>query len=83
MPIARVGIAELRDSLSRHIAAVKNGDEIIVTDHGRPVARIVPAGSSKLDTLIAEGRVVPAPNPAPYHPRPRQLGVTVSDLIER
>ncbi|MDP1795153.1 MAG: type II toxin-antitoxin system prevent-host-death family antitoxin [Acidimicrobiales bacterium] len=83
MPIARVGIAELRDSLSRHIAAVRNGDEIIVTDHGRPVARIVPAGSSKLDTLIAEGRVVPAPNPTAYHPRPRQLGVTVSDLIER
>ena len=83
MATARVGIAELRDSLSRHIAAVKKGDEIVVTDHGRPVARIVPAGSSKLDALIAQGRVVPAPDDTPYHPRPRRLGATVSDLIER
>lgn len=83
MAVARVGIAQLRDSLSRYIAAVRNGDEIVVTDHGRPVARIVPARSSKLDTLIAEGRVKPAANRTPYHPRPRRLGVTVSDLIER
>lgn len=83
MTTARVGIAELRDSLSRYLAEVKRGNEIIVTDHGRPVARILPASTSKLEALIEEGRVTPPSNPGRYTPRPRQLGVTVSDLIER
>lgn len=39
-----VGVRELRDSLSRHLAMVREGQTITVTDHGRPVARIVPVG---------------------------------------
>lgn len=41
----RVGVAELKDNLSRHLREVEGGQEIEVTDHGRPVARIVPARS--------------------------------------
>ena len=37
-----VGIRELRDNLSRHLEAVKEGGELTVTEHGKPVARIVP-----------------------------------------
>ena len=37
-----VGIRELRDGLSRHLAEVRAGRTVTVTDHGRPVARIVP-----------------------------------------
>jgi len=40
----RVGVAELKDQLSRHLRAVEAGEEMIVTDHDRPIARIVPAG---------------------------------------
>jgi prevent-host-death family protein len=58
-----VGIRELRDSLSRYLAEVAKGETITVTDHGKPVARIVPVnGMSRLDQLIAEGRVTPALN---------------------
>lgn len=41
-----VGVAQLKARLSEYLARVRAGDEIVVTDHGRPVARIVPAGGS-------------------------------------
>jgi prevent-host-death family protein len=51
-----IGIRELRDGLSRHIAAVREGETITVTDHGTPVAKIVPIGKpSAFDQLVAEG----------------------------
>ncbi len=43
----RVGVAELKDNLSRHLRAVEAGEEFEVTERGRPIARLVPvrAGS--------------------------------------
>lgn len=53
-----VGIRELREHLSRFIDEVRVGRELIVTDRGRPVARIVPSsGESWLDQLVAAGVV--------------------------
>lgn len=37
-----IGVAELKASLSETLARVKAGEEILVTEHGRPVARILP-----------------------------------------
>jgi prevent-host-death family protein len=37
-----VGIAELKAQLSETLARVKAGEEVTVTEHGRPIARIVP-----------------------------------------
>ena len=56
----KVGVRELRDNLSRYLDRVRAGDEVVVTDHGREVAKIVPTGNedrppSALDRLIAEG----------------------------
>lgn len=81
-----VGIRELRDGLSRHLASVRDGQEITVTDHGKPVAKLVPIDQeSPLERLIAEGVVTRAANqesrrmlPEPIKPR---SGMTVSDLI--
>lgn len=39
----RAGIREARQDLSVLIDDVKKGREIIITDRGRPVARLVPA----------------------------------------
>lgn len=39
-----VGISRLRAALSEHIAYVKAGEEVLVTERGKPVARIVPVG---------------------------------------
>jgi prevent-host-death family protein len=38
----RVKIAELKDHLSQHLRAVEAGDEVLVTDRQRPIARILP-----------------------------------------
>lgn len=78
-----IGIRELRDALSRHLAEVRSGRTLTITDHGRPVARLVPVQRpTRLEQLLAEGRVVPGrrgkqPAPEPVVPRG-----TVSDLID-
>lgn len=38
-----VNVTELRNHLQQYLANVMNGDELIITSHGRPIARIVPA----------------------------------------
>ena len=77
-----VGVRELRDGLSRHLASVREGTEITVTDHGKPVARIVPAVDDAYARLLESGRLVSAERPAGRLPRRRNVG-PVSDLIER
>ncbi len=54
----KVGIRELRNSLSRYVERVKRGELLVVTERGKPVARIIPAGvPERLARLMAEGRV--------------------------
>ncbi len=38
----RVGVADLKDQLSKYLRAVEGGVEVEVTDRDRPIARIVP-----------------------------------------
>ncbi len=40
----RVGIAELKNNLSRHLREVEGGATLEITDHDRPVAHVVPVG---------------------------------------
>ena len=78
-----VGVRELRDGLSRHLASVREGHTITVTDHGRPVARIVPIGTlTKLEQLIAEGKVTPAATRKVSRPKPVVARGIVSDLVD-
>lgn len=78
-----VGIRALRADLSRWLKRVEAGEEIVVTDRGKPVAKITPAdGRSKLDELIARGLVQPAPRPVREKlPPPIEAKGTVSDLV--
>lgn len=82
--MATIGIRELRDGLSRHLAGVRAGDEIIVTDHGTPIARIVPYGKeSGLERMIREGLVTLPKGPRrTSYPAPIKANGTVSDLIK-
>jgi len=54
-----VGVAELRQNLSRYLRRVERGERVVVTDRNRPVAELGPPASTgaALDRLIAEGRV--------------------------
>jgi prevent-host-death family protein len=56
---ATVGVAELRQNLSRYLRRVEHGERLLVTDRNRPVAELGPPASTgaALDRLIAEGRV--------------------------
>lgn len=55
-----VGVAELRQNLSRYLRRVSRGERLLVTDRNRPVAELgPPPTSAELDRLIAEGRVRP------------------------
>ena len=78
-----VGIRELRAGLSRYVERVKQGEEIVVTDHGKPVARLVPMnGERKIDRLIREGVVIPARSHTGWRPE-RLIPVegSVSEIV--
>ncbi|MGH9918961.1 MAG: type II toxin-antitoxin system Phd/YefM family antitoxin [Nitrososphaerales archaeon] len=54
-----VGVAQLRQNLSRYLRRVERGERLIVTDRNRPVAELGPPSlaTGGLDRLVAEGRV--------------------------
>jgi prevent-host-death family protein len=54
-----MGIRELKDGLSQALRRVQEGDTVEVTDHGRPIARIVKAWPSPARQMMAEGRMAP------------------------
>ena len=43
--MASVGVRELRQNLSKYLDRVKAGEQLIVTEHGREVARLIPSSS--------------------------------------
>jgi prevent-host-death family protein len=59
MYMTTVGVAELRQNLSRYLRLVEQGERLVVTERNRPVAELGPPPSTgeALDRLIAEGRV--------------------------
>lgn len=62
----RAGIRETRQNISELIEIVRKGREILITDHGKPVARLVPAGRSKAQAYpgrAAFRRSMPALHP--------------------
>jgi antitoxin (DNA-binding transcriptional repressor) of toxin-antitoxin stability system len=68
--------------LSRHLADVRDGRTATVTDHGRPIARIVPVQSpTKLEQLRAEGRVQRARTRKQPSPAPLVTDGTATDLV--
>jgi antitoxin (DNA-binding transcriptional repressor) of toxin-antitoxin stability system len=56
---AAVGVRELRDHLSAYLERVKGGETFTVTEHGRPIAKLVrdDPGRARLLELAAQGRV--------------------------
>lgn len=56
----RIGIRELKSKLSQCVREVKMGATIVVTEHGRRVARLVPEADSldeRIDTLRNAGSI--------------------------
>jgi len=56
-------VRELKNQLSGYLDRVKAGEEITVTEHGRPIARLTSVGPEvdRRAALIEAGIVRPAP----------------------
>ena len=80
-----VAVTELRAHLGRWIEAARDGNDVVITDRGTPVARIVAIDSTAvIDRLTAQGvisrptrptRPVAGDRPRPTPKRP------VADLV--
>lgn len=62
--MATAGISELKASLSEYLKRVKAGEEVIVTERGKAVARLVPYTRSgptpaELEAMIRAGLIRP------------------------
>lgn len=68
-----VGVRELKDRLSAHLGRVKDGEEIVVTEHGRPIARLSPLGADRdrMAKLVDAGIVQPPTATERRLPSPR------------
>jgi len=77
-----VGVRELRSKLREYLDRVANGEEVVVTERGVPVARIVPAkGPTLRERLIAEGVLTPAKRPRRPLPPPVPIKGSVVELL--
>ena len=82
-----VAVTELRAHLSSWLDRIRGGDEVVVTDRGLPVARLVPVDSTSLLERLTERGVIARPTAlsrpvATGRPRVRateSLGHLVSD----
>ncbi|MBC7463554.1 MAG: type II toxin-antitoxin system prevent-host-death family antitoxin [Actinobacteria bacterium] len=59
----KVGIRELRQDASSVLKDVKAGATIEITEHGHPIAHIIPIQRSGWEELVAAGLVIPAAEP--------------------
>ena len=76
---AHVGVRELRQNLSVYLDRVKTGETLVVTEHGHPVARLMPNPPEPLsivDRMIAEGQITPATGD--HRTLPRRRGSRVA-----
>ena len=61
--MTKVGVARLKAQLSRYLEVAKRGQEVVITERGRPVAKLVALGGrdhadSRLERLIRAGVVI-------------------------
>lgn len=67
-----IGVRELRRDASKWLARVRAGEEVLVTDHGRPVARLSPVVErAGYETALQDGRIVPG------------TGKTMAEILDR
>jgi len=60
----QAAVSQLKARLSEHLDMVKRGEEVLVTERGKPVARIVPVARESLKddwvrALVSRGAVRP------------------------
>ncbi len=81
--MVEAGVRELRNNLSAFLDRVRGGEEVVVTDRGTPVARLVPMGrESAWDELVRDGAIqVATSTGSRSRPKRAKADGTVSDLV--
>lgn len=78
-----VGVRELKNNFSKYLERVRNGEQVIVTDRGQPVARLAALDypTDRLAELVAAGAVRPPRSRRRHLPRRILVKGSVSDLV--
>jgi prevent-host-death family protein len=61
-----IGIRDLTRNTSKVIHRAAGGETVVITEHDRPIAMLVPlpaTGDPEVDQLIRDGTLTPAANP--------------------
>jgi antitoxin (DNA-binding transcriptional repressor) of toxin-antitoxin stability system len=76
----------LKDKLDEYVRLAAAGETVVITDHSRAVAEIVPPRSkpeSIIERGVREGWITPASNPGGAPPSPKPVpGLTFEQLME-
>jgi prevent-host-death family protein len=70
-------VAQMKAKLSEYLRQVKSGGEVVITERGIPVARLVPLGADER-RATREERLIRAGILRPAHGRRRKLGLPKS-----
>ena len=79
-----VGVRDLKNNLSRYLGQVEAGLEVVVTDRGRPIARLTGMDGvmgDKLAAMIEAGLVRPPSAKVRQRPVPLASTGSVSELV--
>lgn len=82
-----ISISEAKATLSQQLQTVRRGGEVLITDRGRPVARLVPAtnAESELAELVSSGLLRNGSGRLPRSfwsaPRPADRAATVRAAV--
>ena len=77
----QVGVAEFKNNLSRHLRLVESGEVIEITDHDRPVARLVPIEPKS--RLVIRGPERPFSEIAHTRYEPLNLPISSAELLRQ
>jgi len=83
-----VNLGDLKNNLSRYLSAVRRGEELVVRDRNKPIARIIPFAEgepdeSELEELVSLGLARPprTKDPLPKSFWSEPLPETDADLV--
>jgi prevent-host-death family protein len=84
----KVGLREANQRFSKIMRVVRNGEEVTLTERGKPIARIIPItkredADAAIQRLVASGLLRPATKPwrmPPFRPR-RMRGPSIVQTI--
>jgi prevent-host-death family protein len=91
MPEQMIGIRDLKSRISQILRATKKGETVVITYHGKPLARIIPYEAieedevthlMEMESIDWNGQVIREINPVGYNKSDTEISDIVSNLRE-